>query len=256
MSGRASNDWPEKLTDFEAVQRLETLCLGACDGVQDLADDARYKALRKALLKREDLRPLAPSFVAAQPNLEAFVRHIRTIKDRSERRNDVRKAFSQLWDELGGADALASSAWTGRPSLKQQIAIVKALAPSALEAVERMISNEESALGNGGPVDPDRAQALSHLRELHRALGELIGIAERDQPIEGALKRLQTVKQEAKIALGKVAAAMPVTASAIVAFGTVVGIADFFTGNVVVAVAAGGIAGNSIKDAMLKKDKP
>ena len=47
---------------------------------------------------------------------------------------------------------------------------------------------------------------------------------------------------------------MPVTTSALIAFGSVVGIVKFFVGNVVVAVAAGGIAGNTIKDAMLKKE--
>lgn len=44
------------------------------------------------------------------------------------------------------------------------------------------------------------------------------------------------------------------TTSALIAFGSVVGIVEFFVGNVVVAVVAGGIAGNTLKDAMLKKD--
>ena len=46
----------------------------------------------------------------------------------------------------------------------------------------------------------------------------------------------------------------PVTASALVAFASVVGITDFFVGNVVVSLAAGGIAGNSVKDAILKHE--
>ncbi|RYF52217.1 MAG: hypothetical protein EOO38_00945 [Cytophagaceae bacterium] len=72
-----STNWPEGLNDEEALQRPQTLCLGARDGIQDLADDTRYKALRRALLGRTDLRPLALAFVAAQPSIEAFVRHVR-----------------------------------------------------------------------------------------------------------------------------------------------------------------------------------
>ena len=66
--------WPEGLNDEEALQRLQTICRGACDGIQDLSDDTRYQALRRTLLGRRDLRRLAPAFLAAQHNLEAFVR--------------------------------------------------------------------------------------------------------------------------------------------------------------------------------------
>lgn len=97
----ASVSWPEGLTDLEAVQRLRTLCLGACDGIQDLADDSRYKALRRALLSRTDLRPLAPAFVAAQANLSVFVRHVRETRDRAERRDMVRAHFAPLLDHVG-----------------------------------------------------------------------------------------------------------------------------------------------------------
>ena len=88
---------------------------------------------------------------------------------------------------------------------------------------------------------------------MHRALGDLISAVEHDISPGPALRRLQWIKQEAKIALGRAAAALPVTASAMIAFGSVVGIAEFFVGNVMVSVAAGGLAGNSIKDAMLKR---
>lgn len=74
--------WPEGLSDKDAVQRLETLCRGACSGIQDLSDDSRYKALRKALLARPEYRAVAPSFVAAQPNLEALLRYLRATKNR------------------------------------------------------------------------------------------------------------------------------------------------------------------------------
>jgi hypothetical protein len=109
--------WPERLSDEEAVQRLRTLCLGACDGIQDLADDARYKALRRALLNRVDLRALAPAAVAAQPNLPAFARQVRETKNRDERRDLVRAQFAPLLEEVGLSPSTGASAWTGRVSV-------------------------------------------------------------------------------------------------------------------------------------------
>jgi len=219
--GYSGTHWPEGLNDEEALQRLQTLCLGACDGIQDLADDTRYKALRRALLGRTDLRPLAPAFVAAQPSLEAFVRHARETKDRTLRR----------------------------------AAVIQALAPVALEAVQRLIDDEELARDNGGPVDADRAVALEQLKALHHALGDLIAAVDQGRPLEPVFERLRIVGQEARVAIGKATAALPVTTSALIAFGSVVGIVEIFVGNVVVAVAAGGIAGNTLKDAMLKKNE-
>ena len=251
--GFSGQHWPEGLSDGEALQRLQTLCLAACDGIQDLADDARYKALRRVLLSRTDLRPLAPAFIAAQPGLEAFVRHVREIRDRNLRREMVRDQFRALRDEIGEPRPIDAAAWTGRRSPPHYAAIVQALAPVALEAVQRLIDDEERALGNGGPVDADRAIALEQLRALHHALGDLIAAIEQERPVAAVLTRLQTIKQEAKVAMGRTAAALPVTASALLAFGSVVGIAEFFVGNVVVSVAAGGLAGATLKDAMLKK---
>lgn len=252
--GFPGTHWPEGLNDEEALQRLQTLCLGACDGIQDLSDDSRYKALRRSLLGRSDLRALAPAFLAAQPSLEAFVRHVRETKDRTLRRDMVREQFKPLWEEVKGSDPVASSGWTGRASPREQAAVIQALAPVALEAVRRLIDDEERTRDNGGPVDADRAVALQQLKALHEALGELIASVEHGRPIAPVLKRLHSIKQEAKVAVGKAAAALPVTTSALIAFGSVAGIAEFFVGNVVVAIAAGGLAGNTLKDAMLKKD--
>lgn len=255
-NSRSPLRWPEGLSDEEAVQRLQTLCVGACDGIQDLADDARYKALRKALIARADLRPLAPAFVAAQANLEALVRHLRETRDRNQRREMVRSGFKPLWGEIKGDDAepVRSASWTGRPSPGQQAAVVRALAPAALAAIERLIQEEERLLDNGGPVEPDRQEALVHLKALHSVIGELIELVSNEKPLDAALGRVHAIRQATKVTLGRATAALPVTASALIAFGSVVGIAEIFVGNVVVSIAAGGLAGNTIKDAMLKKE--
>jgi hypothetical protein len=248
-----AGQWPEGLSDEEALQRLQTLCLGACDGIQDLADDTRYKALRRTLLSRADLRPRAPAFIAAQHNLQAFVRHVREVKDRSLRRDMVREQFRHLRDAAGEPRAISSARWTGRSSMQERASVVQALVPVALEALERLIGDEELACDNGGPVDADREIALRQLKSLHRALADLINAVECSRPLGPALHRLQSIKQEAQVALGRVAAALPVTASALIAFGSVVGTAEFFDGNVVVSLAAGGLAGNTMKDVMLKR---
>ncbi|MBB6503773.1 hypothetical protein F4693_000728 [Sphingomonas endophytica] len=245
---------PEGLSDEEAVQRLRTLCLGACDGIQDLADDSRYKALRRALLNRVDLRPLAPAFVAAQPNLAAFVRHVRETRERAARRDMVRAQFGPLLEETGVPGPVSAAAWTGRASPRDQALLVRTLAPQALVAVERLIDEELRLRDNGGPVEEDREEALSHLKAVHEALGELIELARNEQPLAGMLGRVQAIRQSAKITVGRAAAAMPVTAAALTAFAGVVGIADFFVGNVVVSLAAGGLAGNTMKGVMLKRD--
>jgi hypothetical protein len=253
-AGVRPTSWPESLSDQEAVQRLRTLCLGACDGVQDLADDSRYKALRRALLSRVDLRSLAPAFVAAEPNLPALVRHLRETKDRGQRREMIRAQFVPLTDEVGASRPADSSKWTGRVSVREQALFVRALAPTAILAVERLIGDEMRLRDNGGPVDDHREDALTHLRALHAALGELIELAREERPLDGMLGKLQALRQSAKVTIAKAAATTPVTASALVAFASVVGITDFFVGNVVVSLAAGGIAGNAVKDAMLKRD--
>ncbi len=250
--GFSTTPWPEGLTDEEAVQRLRTLCLGACDGIQDLADDSRYKALRRALLSRPDLRPLAPAFIAAQAGLEAVVRHLRETRDRAARREMVREQFAALLDTTAEPAAIRSAGWTGRPSRRHYAAVVQALAPVALEAVERLIADEERTRGNGGPVDADRIVALQQLKALHAALGDLIQSVEQDRPLAPVVRRLQSIQHATKIAIGRATAALPVTSAALAAFGTVVGITEVFTGSMVVSIAAGGLAGATMKDAFLK----
>jgi hypothetical protein len=132
--------------------------------------------------------------------------------------------------------------------------LVRALAPAAMLAVEGLISEEMRLRDNGGPVESYREDSLAHLRALHKALGELIELAREEQPLEGIISRLHGIRQSAKVTVAKAAATTPVTASALVAFASVVGITDFFVGNVVVSLAAGGLAGNTVKDVMLKRD--
>lgn len=45
------------------------------------------------------------------------------------------------------------------------------------------------------------------------------------------------------------------TASALLGFAGVAGLTDLLLGNLVVSLAAGALAGNTVKDSMLKQDK-
>jgi hypothetical protein len=53
-------------------------------------------------MARPDLRPIAPAFVAAQPNLEALVRHLRETRDRTARRDMVSAQFGPLRTKVQG----------------------------------------------------------------------------------------------------------------------------------------------------------
>lgn len=136
--------------------------------------------------------------------------------------------------------------------LREHAAVIHALAPVALEAIQRLIDDQKLTCDNGGPVDADRTVALQQLKALHLAFGELIASVELGKPLEPVFEKRRLVRQQAKVAIGTATAVLPVTTSVLIAFGSVVGIVEFFVGNVVVAVAAGGMAGTTLKYAMLK----
>lgn len=131
---------------------------------------------------------------------------------------------------------------------------MQALAPAAITVVERLIENEGRLRGNGGPIDDHREQALIHLRALHQALGELIRLAKAEQPLTEVLGTLQMIRQSASSSVNKAIASVPVTASALLGFAGVAGLTDLLLGNLVVSLAAGALAGNTVKDSMLKQD--
>lgn len=164
----------------------------------------------------------------------------------------VREEFQDLQRALNDKGPITSANWTGRPSPGAQAALVKAVAPIALQAVQRMIEAEEHARSNGGPVDVDRDEALEHLRNLHQALGELIRLVNSERSIDKAISKITSLGNSSKLAMASFAAGTPVTAASVLAFSAVAGIAEMLVGNVVITVAAGGVAGNAMKDALLK----
>lgn len=192
-------DWPEGLSDEEAIQRLQSIVIGACEGVRDLANDREYKRLRRPLLSRDDLRNVVPSFIRSQRDLEGLWAHLRGVAvDRQARREHAWEAFRPLSDRLSGrtkAPAVAAH-WTGRRSFGEQARFVSSIGRHAMDAVDMLLEEQERPLSNGGPVEPERLAAIQQLRELHSALGELIRLAEAEEPFAAQADKVRALKDK------------------------------------------------------------
>lgn len=191
--------WPEQLSDEEALLRLQAILLAACEGNQDLANGRAYRSLRSPLLRRADLSQAVPKYIRAHKDLGSFWMYIRAhSSDWTARRQHALQTLRALFDQvqLGEKRKIASSAWTGRRTAAQQAQIVRALVPAAVAGVETLIAEQERALHNGGPADPERVAALQALQSLHAALGELISLAEAGKCLRKQLARVREVKGE------------------------------------------------------------
>jgi hypothetical protein len=189
--------WPEQLSDEEALLRLQAILLAACEGNQDLANGRAYRSLRSPLLRRADLSEVVPKYIRAHKDLGSFWMYIRAhSSDWALRRQHVLETLQPMFDQvrLGEKPKLVSAAWTGRRTAAQQAQIVRSLVPPALAGIEALIAEQEQALHNGGPADPERIVALEALRALHSSLGELITLAETGRPLRKQLARVRELK--------------------------------------------------------------
>jgi hypothetical protein len=188
------------MADDDAVLRLQSILLEACEGRRDLDLGRAYKALRKPLIGRADLADVVPKFVRSHQDLGTFWSYIKGVSGQWEtRREHVRRAFEPLFDRIEGRTRppARSSNWTGRRTPAQQAQIVLSLAPDALAGVETLLQEQERVLGNGGPVDEEQREAIARLRELHQALGRLIELAEAGGDLEAQLAELRVAKDQA-----------------------------------------------------------
>jgi hypothetical protein len=247
-------NWPENLTDAEALDRLRSVAFAACEGTQDLANDRHYKALRTALMKHPSIGAIVPSAIKSSNTLHYLVGHLKQVGDYKARRAYVGALLEPLISaaKRSNPDAFAahpirSEDWTGRRSASRQAEVVKALAPIAMSAIDRLIEDQERILDNGGPVDADQREAIERLRELHTGLGELIRLAEAELPLAEQFDRLADVKERTLRSLSNNlkldATALPVSASALGVAIAVIGAVELFTGSHVASVALGTMAG-------------
>lgn len=188
MGDRAK--WPGGLNDEEAVTRLQTVLIAACEGNRDVTANRDYTSIRTPLLKRADLADVMPSYIRPHRDLNSLWSYLKGVSDQWQpRREHIWETFRPLLDRVEGLTKppAASSSWTGNPTSRQAVIAVRALAPTAMEGVDYLIGELEKLGGNGSP-DADQVQeALNGLRELRDALSTLIDAAAReaalDQPI-------------------------------------------------------------------------
>lgn len=194
----------EVLSDEEAVQRLLSIALAACEGVRDLSNDRAYQRVRKQFVGRPEYADVLPSFVRSHRTLELLWQYLRDISlSRPERRSKVTVAFEPMVARAEGRTVppFSSAKWTGgRRTVQQQAQIVLAVGPHAFEAAEMLLEEQEAPLHNvlraGGPVDADRLDAINKLRELHTALGELLELAQQGKPVTDQLRRVRAGKDK------------------------------------------------------------
>jgi hypothetical protein len=165
--------------------------------------------------KARRLRRILPALPAGQQAklLRAFLKY----RDSPARKGSI-EAIAEDWrqsylniissieEKIADADrSYASSAWTGRRTIREQVLLVRELAPVALREIDDLASLIERQRFN----DPITGDAIQCLRELHAQLGELIDSVDKGgltreavEAIERNRKRLISLAKEgAKLAL-------------------------------------------------------
>ncbi len=96
-----------------------------------------------------------------------------------------------------------SSSWTGIPTLKERAQHVRAVVPVAIKAIDGMMAHYEDLEGrlghNSRSHDDVPAAVLAALRDLHQALGDLLGAAEREHRLlkgDDLLSKVANTTQE------------------------------------------------------------
>lgn len=110
-----------------------------------------------------------------------------------EWRRSYEEIIQALEQQVADADnTYAASSWTGRRTIREQVAIVRELAPVALREIDELASLVESKRFN----DPITADAIQCLRELHRQLGELISAIDRGSMTREAVEAIEANREK------------------------------------------------------------
>lgn len=242
------SNWPGGLTDEEAVQRLQSLMVAACEGTRDIASDRDYRSIRTPLIKRADLSDVVPKFIRSHRDLTSFWSYIRKVSDKYRpRREHIWESFKPLFDRIEGRTRapIPAAGWTGRRTAKQQAMIVLAVAPNAMQAVEMLLEEQKQQLGNGAPGEEDREKAIEQLKQLRSALGELIDLAEAGQPLASQLQKVRAVKDRV-LKWSTETYQLTLSQSQLLGSSAVIGSAVWFLVNLVARDAATAVAGTAV----------
>lgn len=152
--------------------------------------------------KARRLRRVIPSLSAGQQAklLRAFLDYRDSpIRDNrvdlldDEWRNAYVKIIQRLEEQVANADqTYAASSWTGVRTIREQVAIVRGLAPTALSEIDALANLIESKRFN----DPITADAVQCLRELHQQLGDLIDAIDRGAMTRSAVEAIDANRQK------------------------------------------------------------
>jgi hypothetical protein len=184
--------------DLDALLRLQSILLEAVEGARGPELDHEYSEVRRMLLADSTYEDVVPTFVRRHRDLGSLWPAMKSFSPQWEpRRIEVRKQFEPILElaeraELfGNADIIPpgydSSAWTGASKPSDRVMAVKTLIPIALHAVDQLIASLEAPRHNGGPPLDGAQEAVENLRQLHRALGNLLAAAD-DGTLEDTVK--------------------------------------------------------------------
>ena len=172
---------PKATTKPEGVlaiaERLQSILVNAAEGRRSVADDREFSELRSKLAR---VVPELPNFLQTHPSVDSFSAHIKSVRSRIDRVDQIRRQFSPLLEiaEEGSGPEIKSSVWTGIESGIVRVRAVKALLPLAQSAIEGMIQALSAPNANGAPLLDQHENAINNLRELHRTLGALLDAAD------------------------------------------------------------------------------
>lgn len=74
----ATTNWPDAMSDEDAVQRLQSIILLACEGKKDLSNGREYRVIRNELLRRRDLADVLPKYLRSHRDLASFWQFIKS----------------------------------------------------------------------------------------------------------------------------------------------------------------------------------
>lgn len=137
--------------------------------------DQQAKLLRALQQYRSSTTRRHPRNLLDDEWSDSFLRIVRRLEEQAE----------------SGDIAHVSSAWTGRRSLREQVFIVRQLAPIALNEINVLAKTIENERFN----DPLTADALLCLRELHSQIGELISAVDRGSMMREAVEAFEANRE-------------------------------------------------------------
>lgn len=174
-------------SDLEALLRLQDILLAAVEGGRGAELEREYKELRRILLEDSHYSDVIPKFVRRSRDLASLWPILKSFSPQWEpRRIEVRSQFEAAlataerldFFSAPSAPGYDSAAWTGAVKGSDRVKAVKTLIPIAKNAVEQLIAMLEEPRHNGGPPLDEMIEAIASLRQLHRALGEMLTAAD------------------------------------------------------------------------------